>query len=664
MASRRRAGVALLSALALALSWASGAASPARAITVLSLSPSPLDVGSVYLGSSNSGDVTITNNTGASVTINTIAVTTGALEFAVTGGTCAVGTLGAGLSCTVAITFSPQTATGLQSAGSLHVNSTEGGDQYDTLHGTGLNPMPGGGSFDYGDQPKNSTSSGQDATIANAGTQAVTPVSAAITGANPGDFTKTADSCTGVSVSPTASCTVTVAFHPTAMGARTATLTISFPSPIPAVTYSLSGNGTAPNSSVVWKSLIKPGPNYAWNFGLDLARTVKSGVQQLHLVYQTDVIGGKTVSDTGPYLGVYYIHSTTGSTWTSPKRLNPTTQHASREAIAATGSHVYVAWVSLKHWVNQLSADPRVLYISVNTNHGASSSWKTAKRLTATSGQVDFPTVAAYGKYVFVTWTDAKSGAVNIARSSDYGSTFKITKLGTTSYKASSGFKGLPKVSVSGANVIVGWIANATGALVVRQSTNRGSTWGTKTTVTSSSWATDSDGFSVTNRSTRAAVTWTDAGGVKLRVKTSSWATARVVAGPSGNDQYQPAVALQGTAQVAVSWSEYSSGANEPLLWAESPNNGVAFYQPQTVADNSDPLHSGNEIPSLLWVSSSTRLVAWNGFDSSDNNYRIYFRTGTGTPTGLLHTAPLASSVASATVTAHRFHGEDRPAAR
>lgn len=656
MASRRRAGFALVTALALATSWASGTATPARAITALTVNP--LDLGTVDLGSSNAGDVLITNSTGGSVTINSFDVSTGGSEFSITGGTCAAGVLADGASCTVTITFTPLQATGAQSAGALHVNSVEGGDQYGSLHGTGFNPMTGGGTADFGDQPKGSTSTPIDANVSNVGSHPVQPTSASITGTNAGDFAKGTDTCTGISVPAGSNCAVSVTFHPTAMGPRTATLTISFPAPIPPVVYTLNGNGLTPNSSVVWHGTYNAAPNYTWNFGSAMARTVKSGVQQLHVIAQTDYVGGKFVTDSGPYLGVVYTHATTGSSWSSAKRLNPSTQHGSRVAIAASGAYVYAVWVSLKHWDAFSNAEPRVLYFRANSNHGASSAWKTTKRITGLTGRVDFPTVAANGKYVLVTWTDSNTGAINLARSVDYGATFKITKIGTTSYLASSGYKGLPKIAISGAYVIVAWMSNNSAGISTRISSNYGSTWGTKSTLVSSSWA-DSDGFSATMRSSRAAVSWVDSGGVKVRVRTLSWAATRVVTAPTGNDQYEPAVALQGTAQLAVSWGEYAGSANEPLMWAESPNNGAAFYQPQAIADTSAPIHTGNELASVIWVSAGTRLVAWNGFDSGDANYRIYFRTGTGTPTGLALPAPLAS-VSPAIAAPRALHRSDR----
>ncbi len=65
-----------------------------------------------------------------------------------------------------------------------------------------------------------------------------------VTGANAGDFTQT-NTC-GAKVLHRQHCTITVSFTPTAIGSRTATLTISDSAPTSPQTVVLSGRGTAP----------------------------------------------------------------------------------------------------------------------------------------------------------------------------------------------------------------------------------------------------------------------------------------------------------------------------------------------------------------------------------------------------------------------------------
>ena len=109
----------------------------------------------------------------------------------------------------------------------------------------------------YGSVLVNTTSAAQTVTVANAtgaGTLAISGVS--FTGANPGDFVITANSCT-TSLAGGSSCTISVAFRPTATGARSATLAIASSNPT-ALSAPVSGTGIAP--------VISPSNN-AFQFG-------------------------------------------------------------------------------------------------------------------------------------------------------------------------------------------------------------------------------------------------------------------------------------------------------------------------------------------------------------------------------------------------------------
>ena len=99
-------------------------------------------------------------------------------------------------------------------------------------------------------------------------------------------------------------------------------------------------------------------------------------------------------------------------------------------------------------------------------------------------------------------------------------------------------------------------------------------------------------------------------------------------------------------------------------MWSESPNNGVSFYQPQTLFDTSTASHTTNDYPSVQWPSLSTRIVVWNGYNSSMSTYRLFVRIGTGTPTGLTAVAPLASTFVRPTVAGSSLHRADRSAVR
>ncbi|MEI7744215.1 MAG: choice-of-anchor D domain-containing protein [Chloroflexota bacterium] len=663
MASRLRAGFALLAAFALAASW-SGALAPAARATALdplSITPSPAEFGPVYWGTNFGIDETITNISAGSVTLDVVEISTNTAEYVIIpGGTCALTSqvLAAAASCTVKVAFIPVTK-GAVSDGFLHIGSVSAGEHYIALHGTGLDAILEGSPPDFMGVLKGSTSAPQVVAMQNVGLVTVNPATATISGTNAGDFAKVPgqDSCSGQALVPTASCSVAVTFHPTAFGVRTATLTISGPSPIGDRVFTLTGTGLAPASSVAWGATRIAGPNFTWNDGASLGRTVKGSTQQLHLAYATDVVGGKVVTDKGPYAGIYYLHATTGTTWAKPVRLNPAKQHGARPTLAAAGSRVYAVWVSEKHWVAFTETEPRALYVRVNTNHGAPTAWKPAKLLTSLTGRIDFPIVAASGTDVHIAWTDSITGRIRVATSRNKGTSWTIRTIGTTTFTfgAASSHEGVPYVAVSGANVIVAWVADNAGRIVVSSSGSHGTTWSKPVAIVSSSYET----FSTAIRGTRAAVTWSDATGIVTRVRTGgTWKAARVVAPATGYDQFSPAVVLQDTNRIAVSWAQAGADPNAiPVLWEESPNNGVSWYQPQTVATTSSATHTGNDYASVLWPAAGTRLVAYNGWNAADTSYRLYYRVGTGTPKGLAAPAPLAvttSQAAAAGLTVHR----------
>ena len=105
---------------------------------------------------------------------------------------------------------------------------------------------------DFDDTQLGSRSLERTIEVRNRGTAPLAITSASITGALAGDFTETADTCTGATVARNQTCEVTVRFVPTVAGTRTATLTID---PVDAalgnVSGALSGRGVTPPAPVV-----------------------------------------------------------------------------------------------------------------------------------------------------------------------------------------------------------------------------------------------------------------------------------------------------------------------------------------------------------------------------------------------------------------------------
>ncbi len=87
------------------------------------------------------------------------------------------------------------------------------------------------------------SSASQAITVTNTGTVAFTLLAVTVGGANPGDFAKSSDTCTGAALSPQNSCMIGVGFTPTAVGDRSASLNIGGLFPQTSQFVALSGVG-------------------------------------------------------------------------------------------------------------------------------------------------------------------------------------------------------------------------------------------------------------------------------------------------------------------------------------------------------------------------------------------------------------------------------------
>ncbi|MFC1420307.1 choice-of-anchor D domain-containing protein [Streptacidiphilus sp. N8-3] len=195
--------------------------------------PSALNFGSVATGATSAAQtVTVSNPTNAAASVSSIAASG---DFSQTN-TCG-SSIAANGSCTVSVKFSP-TATGART-GSLTVNAG-GITNTVSLSGTGtapgpvLNASPAGLSF--ASTVVGSTAAAQAVTVTNSGTSTATVSGVAVSG----DFSQT-NNCTTIAVG--GSCTVNVAFKPTAGGARSGSLTVTSNANNSPTSVGLSGSG-------------------------------------------------------------------------------------------------------------------------------------------------------------------------------------------------------------------------------------------------------------------------------------------------------------------------------------------------------------------------------------------------------------------------------------
>jgi hypothetical protein len=211
----------------------------------VSISPSNINFGTLYLGAIRLGTVTITNTGNAALTISDplLAIVKGgnSNEFA-TLNLCPK-SLAAGKSCTMVVTFvagpfyTPQTAT-------LTIkDSAAGSPQTVPLTATVINPVASfnPSSLSFGTVKTTTGTSTKSITVTSAGGTALSITNVSVSGTNRGDFTPS-NSCPA-SLAPKATCSISVTFRPGAKGARSATLIVTDNEQNSPRSITLSGTG-------------------------------------------------------------------------------------------------------------------------------------------------------------------------------------------------------------------------------------------------------------------------------------------------------------------------------------------------------------------------------------------------------------------------------------
>lgn len=211
----------------------------------LAANPPSLDFATVTQGTTSTKSVMVTNNGAATTgTVTTSITGTHAALFAIQTDACVSKNLAQGQSCTVSVRFAPTTA------GSKGATLTIGsGDATATIPLSGqavtppsfsMNPSP----VPFG-QVDVTSSETQTVTVRNTGGTSATQLSASLTGADAASFTVGTDSCSGSNLAAAATCTIRVAFSPTTVGSKTATLGVtSTNGASSSVTLSGTGEGT------------------------------------------------------------------------------------------------------------------------------------------------------------------------------------------------------------------------------------------------------------------------------------------------------------------------------------------------------------------------------------------------------------------------------------
>jgi hypothetical protein len=152
-----------------------------------------------------------------------------------------------GGSCTISVAFAPLAA-GSRSASLFVSDDASGSPQTVSLNGTGVTPATtislSASSLAFGQENMAATTVPQTITLSNTGKATLNVSTITFVGANPGDFAQT-NTC-GATVAAGANCSLSVTFAPTALGSRTASLSISDNASGSPQTVSLTGTGIAP----------------------------------------------------------------------------------------------------------------------------------------------------------------------------------------------------------------------------------------------------------------------------------------------------------------------------------------------------------------------------------------------------------------------------------
>jgi hypothetical protein len=187
------------------------------------LSVTGISFPTVVLGTTSVRTATLTNLGTTTLAITSITVGgTNAADYSQTN-TCGTSVL-AGKSCTITVTFKPK-AIGTRTASVSIADNGGGSPQSISLTGVGTQVKLSAATVAFPVTKVGVTSAAQTVTLTNVGTTTLSITGITLAGTNPGDFSQT-NTC-GSSVLATKACTITLKFKPTAIGARSANVSIA-----------------------------------------------------------------------------------------------------------------------------------------------------------------------------------------------------------------------------------------------------------------------------------------------------------------------------------------------------------------------------------------------------------------------------------------------------
>lgn len=352
-----------------------------------------------------------------------------------------------------------------------------------------------------------------------------------------------------------------------------------------------------------WAATWTPTPNadkstgvasgqYSWNYGSSFARLDNGDVA---MAYTSDK--GTTKSKQSTYARVGSVSGGDVS-WTKPVRSSKAAQITDRTSLATSGNNIHTVYVTQTSYGRYDPAKPRTAFIRSRVG----GSWNKQVKLSSGKGRVDYPIVAASGSNVYVAYTNSNSGQILMRRSTNDGSSFNSTKLGKTTRDlgGGEGFEAWGITCASGSNVALAWL-KGDGTIKLSVSKDSGSSYSTKTINSNNAGGNDEGWAACDATGDRIGVTWNENDGVyyaEYNTGSNSFTTARKNIYPFSGSAYA------------------ASYAGAPSLTGAST---VGLAVPLCVQDGCDYESKQTRID-LKWLESSNNGSTFGSTESISNS--------------------------------------------
>ncbi len=206
---------------------------------IVSLSPSSLTFGTQAQGTASPAKKVTLKNTGTiPLAINSI---TPSADFTLSANTCS-SSLAPQASCTISVAFKPE-GTGTRLGSLTLVDNASGSPHTVSLSGVGTAVLLSPAAVTFSAQIVGTLSAGHTVTVSNRGTTPLNFTAIGIGGTNAADFMISSQTCSA-NLPGNTSCTVTIKFQPSLIGAETAVLSFSDDGGASPQTMNMTGTGT------------------------------------------------------------------------------------------------------------------------------------------------------------------------------------------------------------------------------------------------------------------------------------------------------------------------------------------------------------------------------------------------------------------------------------